>query len=43
MKDAKVLMSSEVREILAEHFGVPVENIIQSKYSFIIVSEEKKV
>lgn len=35
MKTAKVLTSKEVREIIAEHFGVDAESVIQSKYSYI--------
>lgn len=37
MRTAKVLSAKEVREIIAEHFGVDTESVIQSKYSYIIV------
>ncbi len=37
MQDAKILNQQEVREILAEYFGVPKESVINSKYSFIII------
>ena len=41
MQDAKVLTQQEVREILAEYFKVPKESVITSKYSYIIIQDEK--
>lgn len=40
MKNAKVLSQKEVRDILAKHFNVKPENVISTKYSFIITESE---
>lgn len=40
MKNAKVLSQNEVKEILAEYFNVPVENVMSTKYSYIITERE---
>ena len=42
MQDAKVLSQQEVREIIAEFFCVPVSNVINSKYSFIVIGDTKE-
>lgn len=42
MQNAKVLNQKEVREILAEYFNLPIENVINSKYSYIIIEKEQK-
>ena len=42
MKQAVVIDSNEVREILAEKFGVPIENVIKSQYSFTVILEKKE-
>lgn len=42
MREAFVVDANDVKKILAEHFGVPVENVIKSQYSFTIVKEEKE-
>lgn len=42
MKQAVVIDVNEVREILAEKFGVPVENVIKSQYSFTVILEKKE-
>ena len=42
MKQAVVIDANEVREILAEKFGVPVENVIKSQYSFTVILEKKE-
>lgn len=42
MKQAVVIGANEVREILAEKFGVPVENVIKSQYSFTVILEKKE-
>lgn len=39
MQRGKILNQQEVREILAEYFDVPKENVINSKYSFIIIEK----
>jgi hypothetical protein len=31
----------EVREILADYFNIPIENVINSKYSYIIIKKEE--
>lgn len=42
MRPAVVIDANEVREILAEKFGVPVENVIKSQYSFTVILEKKE-
>ena len=44
MKDAKIIDANEIKQILAEKFGVPIGNIIKMQYSFaIILNEESEV
>lgn len=42
MKQAVVIDANEVREILAEKFGVPVENVIKSQHSFTVILNSKE-
>lgn len=42
MQDAKVLNQKEVREIIADYYKIPIENVINSKYSYIIIDKEEK-
>lgn len=42
MKQAVVIDANEVREILAEKFCVPIENVIKSQYSFTVILEKKE-
>ena len=41
MKRAVVIDANEVREILAEKFGVPVESVIKSQYSYTAILPQK--
>lgn len=41
MKQAVVVDANEVREILAEKFQVPVENVIKSQYSYTVILPQK--
>lgn len=41
MKDAIVVDANDVKEILAEHFHVPPENVIKSQYSYTVILERK--
>ena len=41
MKQAVVIDANEVREILAEKFKVPLENVIKSQYSYTVILEKK--
>lgn len=41
MKQAVVIDANEVREILAEKFGVPVESVIKSQYSYTVILPQK--
>lgn len=41
MKQAVVIDANEVREILAEKFKVPVENVIKSQYSYTVILEKQ--
>ena len=42
MKQAVVIDANEVREILAEKFQVPIENVIKSQYSYTVILEKKQ-
>lgn len=42
MKQAVVIDANEVREILAEKFGVPAESVIKSQYSYTVILEKKQ-
>ena len=41
MKEAVVIDANEVREILAEKFQVPLENVIKSQYSYTVILAKK--
>lgn len=41
MKQAVVIDANELREILAEKFEVPVENVIKSQYSYTVILEKQ--
>ena len=41
MQNTVVLNQKEVREILADYFNIPIENVINSKYSYIIIKKEE--
>lgn len=45
MQNAKILNQQEIKEIIAKHFCVPINNVINSKYSYIVIekTEEKNV
>lgn len=42
MKNAIVVEPSDIKEILAEKYGVPVENVIKSQYSYTVILEKPK-
>lgn len=42
MQNGKVLNQKDVRKILAEYFEVSEEQVINSKYSYIIIDKEEK-
>lgn len=41
MQTGLILSQNDVKKIIAEHFKVSEDKVIQSKYSFIVVSEEQ--
>ena len=41
LKQAVVIDANEVREILAEKFQVPMENVIKSQYSYTVILPQK--
>ncbi len=41
LRQAFVIDANEVREILAEKFGVPVENVIKAKYSYTVIKNDE--
>ena len=42
MKNAIVVDSNDIKKILAEKYGVPVENVIKSQYSYTVILEKKE-
>lgn len=40
MQNAKVLSQKEVRAIIAEHFNVPENKVVASRYSYMVISDE---
>ena len=41
MQNAKVLSQKEVKAIIAEHFGVPENRVITSRYNYMVISDEE--
>ena len=41
MKDAIALDANEIKKIIAEKFGVPVENVVKAQYSYFVIKEDK--
>lgn len=41
MRDAKHLDTNDVKEIIAERFGVPVDNVIKAQYTYTVILPEK--
>lgn len=39
MTEAVVLNKSDVRKIIAEYYGVEIEKVLPSKYSFTVIKE----
>ena len=42
MRDGIILNQQEVKEIIAEHFGVEPEDVIRSQYSYIVVTSREQ-
>lgn len=40
MTEAVVLNKSDVRRIIAEYFGVEIEKVLPSKFSFTVIQEK---
>ena len=40
MQDANVLSEKEVKEAIAEKYNVPLENVMNLKYSYIIIKKD---
>ena len=40
MKPALVIDSNDIKQIIAEKFGVPIENVIKSQYSYTVIPDE---
>lgn len=41
MKKAIVIDANDIKQILAEKFNVPLENVIKSQYSYTVVIEDE--
>lgn len=39
MEQAIEVKRSEIRRLLAEHYGVPLNKVIERKYNFLILKE----
>lgn len=37
MKSGIVLSGDEIKQIVAKHFNVPEDNVIKTKYSYIVI------
>lgn len=42
MRDGIILDQQEVKEIIAEHFGVEPEDVVRSQYSYIVITEKQE-
>ena len=42
MKNAIVVDANDIKEILAEKYHVPKENVIKSQYSYTVILEEDR-
>ena len=42
MRDGIVLDQNDVKQIIAEHFNVPVESVIKAQYSYIVVDGKEE-
>ena len=42
MTEAVVLNKSDVRRIIAEYYGVEIEKVLPSKYSFTVIKDTPK-
>lgn len=40
MQDGKILSQNDVKKIIAEHFKVSEDKVIQSKYSFVVILDD---
>ena len=40
MQNAKVLSQKEVKAIIAEHFDVPENKVVTSRYSYMIITDD---
>ena len=42
MQNAKVLNQKEVKTIIAEHFNIPENKVIISRYSYMILTDDEE-
>lgn len=42
MKKAIVIETADLKENIAKHFGVKVDDVIKSQYTFTVILDEKK-
>lgn len=42
MKDAIVLETADIKQILAEKYNVPINNVTKTQYSYIIIKGDKE-
>lgn len=42
MTEGIILEANDVKKLIAEHYDVPVENVIKAQYSYIVKKEDKK-
>lgn len=41
MKPAVILTADEIRQILADKFGVPIANVLKLQYSYAVITERE--
>ena len=42
MSDAVILSEDDVRQLIADDYGVSLEDVIKSQYSYVVKLKEKK-
>lgn len=39
MQKAIILSTNDIKELIAEKYGVPIKNVVKSQYSFTVITE----
>lgn len=41
MKEAVIVSQDDIKQMLADKFGVPIKNVIRSQYSYTVITESE--